>query len=185
MANFGRSVKKAGSKDSFMVVVWLLAIGLLLYFFKGFMSMFSKLMGDTKTDEQVQTEQQQKNDIRIIADKYASIYKKTSKPRDYFVNLANIIEQEFNKTKTDWAVIYNLIERLTDTDCVALYINFGTRMNYEGLNVQGDLPDWILAEDKMSPLDLFTKPKYLPLIKKKLFRLSTFIPAFKKLNPYA
>lgn len=183
-SNYKKTIASVGSKKGFSVVVWLLIIATLLYFFKTIASYITKFFGGAKTDEQALAEVQQKQAIDYIKNKYAGIYSKTPRQRQYYISLANDLEQQMNKSKTDFKALYSTIKNLTDTELLAVYIEFGTRMNYEWTNEQGDLVDWVIMEDKMSPLDFFKRSDVIA-IAQKMYRLSSIIPSAKKLLPYA
>lgn len=188
------SIKKSdisaiGSKKGFSFVVWILVIIVVLYFFKNLMKFLKSAfgwMGGEKTEEQQQATAQQMSFIESLKKKYPNIYKVGFLPRnrDFYVNLANSLEQQMNRTSTDFNILGESIKQLNGKELIALYIEFGSRLNEEYTNEQGDLIDWIIMEDNMSPLQFFGKKDSLKQIAKQFQATRTILPSALKLEKY-
>jgi len=182
MANkYSNIAKGVGTKQTFVVVVWIVVIALFLKFSKVVFAFFNKITGSGPSEEDIKELNQQKLELQKLVTKYPSIWTKTSKPKSYFDSLANNIEQNFNRFSTDWSEQWNFIKNLTDTDMIGLYLAFGTRYNEEWSNMQGTLPMWIAKEDDQTYNPLSNG--YIKLIKDKWYRVSGIIPDALRFKP--
>ena len=184
-----KTLGQVGSKQGLMVVVYLVIIVLVLLFSKYvFKSLKSVLgfFGGEKTDIQVQTETQQKTEIHNLKKqlKYESWYAKKviPKPQTFYKGIADSIEQQFNKNFTVWGTIADILKPLGPTEIICVYIEFGSRLNTEFTNEQGDLCDWILMEKNMMMTPSFIWWSSYEKVRAKFNGLKSFIPSASKIS---
>lgn len=135
---------KIDGKGTFKLVLWGFGIFLVFYFFKEVKGFLDILFGKKKTEDQLLVESQQKADISSFEKRYGqNLYKFL--PIDKARAVANQLEQLMNQSRTDWKLVSELIAK-NQINLGAIYVQFGSRLNSEFSNMQGDLLDWLVRE---------------------------------------
>ena len=184
-----KTLGQVGSKQGLMVVVYLVIIVLVLlfskYVFKGLKSMLNWFGGE-KTETQAQTETQQKTEIHNLKGqlKYEGWYAKKiiPRPQTFYKGIADSIEQQFNKSTTSWGTIATILKPLGSFEIICVYIEFGSRLNTEFTNEQGDLCDWILMEKNMMMTPTIFWWSDYEKVRAKFNGLKSFIPSASKIS---
>lgn len=189
MANYSKNIKAVASKQGFSLVVWAFVLVIALWFMKSIIGFLKPIMGfisGAPSEQQQQAQTQQLSFIETLKKKYPSLYKAgfLPRPRSFYVALANSLEQQMNRSNTDFKLLAETIKPLNGKELIALYIEFGSRLNEEYSNEQGDLIDWIIMEDNMSPLQFFGKSEPLKQIAKQFQPTEGILPSALKLEKY-
>jgi len=148
----GSSLKGIGTKDSAKTLLWLIAIGFILFFSKKVFSWINGLLnfGKTETAENLAIVAAGKTEF--------SDYSRTFKWSATGVSTALIdtevaqAVQYMSGWKTDWTSLNAMIVKMTPVHFIGFFIKFGVRINDEFSNQAGDFVDWLNMEKGSSIL---------------------------------
>jgi len=141
-------------KQTFSTVVFVGGLIIVLIFFKSIITAINKLLGNTQSEENEQILATQQAYFSRELDKVKSWYNKSGyKSQQYYKDVADNLEVLFNQNITEWQQIFKILAAYTPKGLWLIYLNFGSRLNREYGNMQGDLYDWIVKESE-TPLSL-------------------------------
>ena len=161
---------KLSNKTVFSSVVLIGGLIIFAYFFKAIITFVKRLTGQTESPENEQVLQNQLSYFNKEQQKVLSWYNKSGyKTQQYYKDIANTLEQLMNQNVTEWEQIFKILAAFTPKGLWLVYVNFGTRLNKEYGNMQGDLYDWIVKESQtpmsfLSPYPAATKALFKKII---------------------
>lgn len=170
-----KSVKTYSSKSTLSAVVWGGLIIVVLIFFKSIIKFITELTGQSQSDENKQIQQEQLTYFQKLSQQANKLYStKGFRNKQYYSDYANNLQAAFDRNET--ANIAKLIIQMPQPDLFLLYVNFGTRLNTEYTNMQGDLFDWVNKESS-TPMGMLNFPLWNS-VKKHLSYLAKINPKF-------